>query len=163
MLTFTYLDKSKKDIFLPKLFEILYDNMKNIAPCELSFDEEKALWLSNVSPAIDKSPRQVILAFDEDILAGFMQYYVADEKLVIEEVQLSSKHQRTTAFFRMCKFLSSNIGESAKHIEAYADRRNTSSISMMKKLGMECLNTDNNSPYLHFRGSSEPIRKAINR
>lgn len=162
MLTFTYLDKSKKEFFLPKLFDILYDNMKNIAPSELSFDEEMDQWLSTVSPAIDKYPRQIILCFDEDI-AGFMQYYVTEEKLVIEEVQLSGKYQRTTAFFRMCKFLSANIGESTKYIEAFADRRNTSSISMMKKLGMECLNTDNNSPYLHFRGSSEPIRKAINR
>lgn len=162
MLTFTFLDKSKKELLLPRLFDILYDNMKNIAPSDLPYNEEKTLWLSTVSPAIDKFPRQVVIGSDDNILAGFMQYYTTAESLVIEEVQLASKYQFTTVFYRMCKFLSANIGDNTKYIEAYSDRRNTRSISMMRKLSMECLNADQKSPYLHFKGSLEPIRKALN-
>ena len=161
MLTFTHLDKSQKDIFLPKLFEILYSNMKDLAPSGLSYEEEKNVWLSNVSPAIDKPPRQIILCFDEDTLAGFMQYYVNGEKLVIEEAQLAEQYQRTTAFYRMCKYLCIDLPETVTIIEAYADNRNLDSISMMKRLGMEPKEPVGSSQYLHFKGTTEPLRKVL--
>lgn len=161
MLTFKYIDKSKKELLLPMLFDILYENMKDIAPSGLSYDEEKKLWLSNVSPAIDKAPRQIIMCCDSDVLAGFVQYYTDKERLVIEEVQLTKKHQRTMAFYRLCKYLSISLSENIKYIEAYADKRNLSSISMMKKLGCEMVESDNTSPYVYFKGTVEPIKKIL--
>ena len=163
MPTFTYLDKKEKDIWLPKLFDILYSNMKSIAPSSLTYDEEKNIWLSNVSPAIDKSPREIILCFDDDTLAGFMQYYVNGEKLVIEEVQLTDKYQRTTAFYRMCKYLCKNLPETISSIEAYADKRNSNSIAMMNKLGMKSEEAAEASPYLQFKGTTEPFRKVLDK
>ena len=82
ILTFSYLDKAEKEIWLPKLFDLLYDNKKAIAPSGLTYKEEKNLWLSNVSPAIDKAPRQIILCFDGDALAGFMQYYIRNDLII---------------------------------------------------------------------------------
>lgn len=163
ILTFSHLDKAEKEIWLPKLFDLLYDNMKAIAPSGLTYKEEKNLWLSNVSPAIDKAPRQIILCFDGDTLAGFIQYYIRNDLLMIEEIQLHRAYQRTTAFYRLCKFLQDSITESLSYIEAYADKRNTYSILIMKKLGMERLETDTHDPYLHFRGILEPIRKVLNK
>ena len=163
MPTFTYLDKIEKDIWLPKLFDILYSNMKSIAPSSLTYDEEKNIWLSNVSPAIDKSQRQIILCFDDDTLAGFMQYYENGEKLVIEEVQLTDKYQRTTAFYRMCKYLCNNLPETISSIEAYADKRNSNSIAMMNKLGMKSEESADATPYLHFKGTTEILRKVLSK
>ncbi len=159
MITFSHLDKSEKDIWLPKLFELLYVNMKVIAPSELTYEEEKKDWLSNVSPAIDKAPRQIIMCFDDDTLAGFMQYYIRNDLLMIEEVQLTDAYQRTTAFYRMCRYLKDKLPDEIKYIEAYADKRNLNSISIMKKLGMETVEDDKTSHFLHLRGATEQIKK----
>jgi len=163
MITFSHLDKSQKDIWLPRLFDLLYDNMKSIVPSGLTYEEEKNEWLSNVSPAIDKAPRQIILCLDRDNFAGFMQYYIRSDLLMIEEIQFAKAHQRTTAFYRLCKFLRNYIPESIKYIDAYADKRNANSVLMMKKLGMVELKTDNHDSYLKFRGILEPIRKALSK
>ena len=61
MLTFTYMNKNEKEKFLPQLFDLLYDNMREIAPTELSYEQEKEQWLGNVSPALDKPARQVMM------------------------------------------------------------------------------------------------------
>lgn len=141
------------------LFDLLYDNMKVIAPSGLPYEEEKNNWLATVSPAIDKAPRQVIMCFDNDTLAGFMQYYIRNDLLMIEEAQLAGAYQRTTAFYRMCKHLSGILPNNIAHIEAYADKRNLNSISIMKKLGMEIVEDDESSPFLHLRGYVNQIRK----
>jgi len=159
MITFLYLNKSEKDVWLPRLFDLLYDNMKSIAPSDLPYEEEKNEWLSNVSPAIDKAPRQIILCFDGDTLAGFLQYYIRNDLLMIEEVQVAKALQRTTAFYRMCKYLKDKLPDAIKYVEAYADKRNLNSISIMKKLGMEVIEDNENTPYLHLKGDVNHIRK----
>jgi len=163
MITFSYLDKSQKDRWLPKLFDLLYDNMSVIAPGNLTYEDEKNQWLSNVSPAIDKAPRQIIICTDDDIIAGFAQYYICGDVLMIEEIQLAKSYQRTTAFYRMCRYLYNNLPKNIKYIEAYADKRNLNSISMMKKLGMQIVEFEEASPYVHFKGTTEPLRKMLNK
>ena len=59
MFRFAYLDKQQKDIWLPQMFDLLYDNMRLIAPMDRPYEEEKQQWLSNVSPALKKAPRYI--------------------------------------------------------------------------------------------------------
>lgn len=67
---FCYLDKSEKDHWLPQLFDLLYDNMRSIAPSGLSYEQERKEWLAAVSPALEKAPRQIILCFVGEELAA---------------------------------------------------------------------------------------------
>ena len=85
MITFTYLDKTQKERWLPVLFDLFYDNMRHIAPSELPYEQEKKQWLTEVSPALEKAPRQIILCFADDALAGYVQYYTNGNLLMIEE------------------------------------------------------------------------------
>lgn len=133
---FCQLNKAQKEAWLPRLFDLLHENMHVIAPSGLSYADEKALWLSQVSPALEKAPRQIILCFSGEELAGFLQYYTRQELLVVEEVQLKKPFQGTFLFFRLCKFLASVLPEGPQIIAAYADRRNGRSIRLMEKLGM---------------------------
>ena len=87
---FCQLNKAQKEAWLPRLFDLLHENMHVIAPSGLSYADEKALWLSQVSPALEKAPRQIILCFSGEELTGFLQYYTRQELLVVEEVQLKS-------------------------------------------------------------------------
>ena len=86
MPTFTHLTKSEKDAFLPLLFDIFYNNTTELAPSEKSYDSQRDEWLSEVSPALDKEPRKVILCYYEDELAGFLMYY---QRLVMVYIQTS--------------------------------------------------------------------------
>ena len=83
-----FLDKSQKDRVLPALFALFYENMQPIVSFGRSYAAEEALWLQEVSPALDKAPRQIVLCWDGDRIAGYVQYYVREHMLMVEELQL---------------------------------------------------------------------------
>lgn len=159
MLTFTFLNKQEKETWLPRLFDLLYENMRAIAPSGLSYDAEKAQFLANVSPALEKAPRQIILCFSDGDLAGYAQYYTRDDVLMVEEVQLRKAYQRSFAFYRLCKHLLFILPPEIRYVEAYAEKRNAYSQNIMAKLGMEVLEED--GPFLHLRGELRSAKDAL--
>lgn len=154
-----FLDKEQDLHLLEQLFDLLYENMNTIAPSGLSYEEEKQQWLAEVGPAMKKPPRQIILMYLGDSLAGYMQYYIHNGIFMVEEIQLRKDCRATTLFHSLWKFVSSIIPEDTRTIEAYADRRNHHSRKLMQKLGMVPVEDDSCTPLLHFRGSLEHIRK----
>ena len=162
MVAFKFLNKSEKDSWLPRLFDLLYENMSGIAPSGRSYEQERAEYLFNVSPALDRAPRQIILCFVNGELAGFLQYYVRERTVMIEEVQLKKQYQRTTVFYRLCRHLMDILPEDLKYIEAYADKRNRNSLELMKKLGMVIIEEDE-GPFLHLRGNARQVKKILGR
>lgn len=150
-----FLDKGEKAVWLPRLFDLLYDNMHSIAPGVLSREQEAAQWLREVSAALDKAPRRIIMAFCGERLAGYLQFYTRQELLVIEEVQLKKEFQKTTAFLQLCRFLGENLPPEIRYIEAYADSRNVLSQKLMEKLGMRKIGEM--SEFVQFRGSFSSV------
>lgn len=157
MITFTYLDKTKKDRWLPILFDLYYENMQEIVPSELPYEQEKQQWMNQVSPALEKELRQVILCFTDKKLAGFVQYYTNKNLLMIEEIQIRKGYQCTTLFYGLCKSLAIRLPSEIESIEAYAEKRNTHSQELMQKLGMVQIEED--GPFVHLRGSAEKIHR----
>ena len=137
MITCSHMDKAQKETWLPALFDLYYDNMHPIAPSDLSYGEERYQWMSEVSPALDKAPRQVILCLKESNLLGYILYYTRGSLLMIEEFQLAPAYQKTLLFHRMCRYLYRNLPHGITHIEAYAHVRNTHSRHIMEKLGFQ--------------------------
>ena len=160
---YVFLDKGEKDKWLPQLFELYYENMSVIAPSGIPYEEEKKEWFANVSPALDKAPRQVIMCFDEGTLAGYIQYYTREKLLMIEEIQLKTQYQKTMLFYRFCRYLMQQLPEEIEWIEAYAEKRNLNSQKIMLKLGMETVEEACASPFVHLRGSSEIAKKFFGR
>lgn len=159
MFRFTYLNKQEKEYWLPQLFDLLYDNMKTIAPSGKSYEAEKAEWLGNVSAGLEKAPRQVLLCFAGGELAGFVQFYTRAELLMVEEVQLRKTYHRSFLFYRICKFLRNSLPTEITVVEAYAEKRNLYSQKLMQKLGMEVIAEE--GPFVHLRGQLEPMRKYL--
>lgn len=161
---FIFLNKSEKDYWLPQLFDLLHENMQNIAPSGLSYEQEKREWLDTVSPALEKAPRQIVLCFVSGKLAGYIQYYVREQMLMVEEIQLKKQYHRTMLFYRFCKFLMSVVPDNLQTIEAYAHKQNSNSIALMEKLGMQLCKTDPESPFVYMVGSAGMIfrRFALN-
>ncbi len=155
MITLSYLNKNEKEKILPKLFDLLYDNMREIAPNELTYEQEKKQWLGNVSPALDKSARQIVICFIDDKLVGYIQYYINAKLLMVEELQLKKKYHCTLTFYRFCKHFIGTLPDDIEYVEAFADKRNINSQTLMQKLGMELI--DNSSDFVHLRGNANEI------
>ena len=152
MFRFAYLDKQQKDIWLPKMFDLLYDNMRLIAPGDLPYEEEKQQWLSNVSPALKKAPRQVLLAFWKEELVGFIQFYTRQELLMVEEMQIQKEYQGTSLFYALCRFLGRNLPADIHYLEAFAHSQNLHSLKLMQKMGMNPIEDRHQQDFIHLQG-----------
>ena len=153
-----FLDKERELELLPGLFDLLYENMKDIAPSGMDYESEKAQWLSCVAPALRKEPRRVVLMFDGAELAGFLQYYVNSGVFMVEEIQIRKDCRASSLIAALWKFMSCTIPADTEFIEAYADHRNLKSRMLMQKLGMKPVGRTEDDRYIHFRGAY-PIGK----
>lgn len=157
MIEFKELNKSEKSSLIPLLFDIFYDNTTELAPSEKSYDSQRDEWMREVSPALNKEPRKIILCYSEGELAGFLMYYTRGALLMVEELQLKKKFQRTRVFYMLCKHMISILPREIATVEAYALKNNLNSQEIMKYLGMEFLPQESESPLVHLRGSAEKI------
>ena len=156
-----FLDKNSEMHLMEPLFDLLYENMGPIAPSGLAYEEEKQQWLSEVVPAIAKAPRQIVLMYDGEKLAGYLQYYINNGLFMVEEIQIRKDCRSTSLFAALWKFMGRVIPKDTHTIEAYADPRNLQSRRLMEKLGMQPLEDDACTPLLHFRGSMNRLRKVL--
>ncbi len=158
---FEILDKQEKALWLPSLFDVLYENMKMIAPSEETYEQQRAGWLAEVSGALEKAPRQIILCFSNGELAGFVQYYTRENLLMVEEVQLKAAYQRTMMFGCLCRFMVSVLPPQIAFVEAYAESSNLHSRRMMERLGMEYIHDETPPRFLHLRGDAKRIKELL--
>ena len=159
MILFSELDKANKDHILPIMFDILYQNMNSIAPSNLSYQKEKENYISTVSRAMNRDSRKVLLCTDNDSIVGYIQYYTSDDLLMIEEVQIIKRLQKTLLFYKMCRHLANTLPLTIRYIEAYADKRNIYSQRLMQKIGMKQTKTVCDPAFVHLRGNCAPLRK----
>ena len=157
MITCSHMDKAQKNHWLPIIFDLYYQNMHSIAPSSLPYSQERSVWLSEVSPAVDKAPRQIILCQKDDQLIGYIQYYTRGALLMIEEFQICSFYQNTLLFHRMCRYLGRQLPEEIRYIEAFADIRNHASLNLMKKLGFH--EAEHSSPFVHLRADFVEVKR----
>lgn len=154
-----FLNKETELNLLEQLFDLLYENMAEIAPSGLSYEAEKQQFLSNVRPAMEKGPRQIVLMYDGDALAGYLQYYINNGIFMVEEIQIRKGFRSTSLFAQLWKFMAGVIPVDTQYIEAYADKRNLPSRRLMEKLGMEPVKYCSYSHLLHFRGTLNELRR----
>lgn len=158
-----FMNPKEKDVWLPRMFTLYDSNMRRIAPSGLPFEREREAFLRELSPALDKAPRRVLLACSGDRLLGYIQYYTRDTLLMIEEVQVDREYHRTRLFYRMCCALIGALPHGIATVEAYADRRNLDSVVMMNRLGMKVIDDPSASPFLHLSGSAAGLYRRFTR
>ena len=154
---FEKLDKQKKCNILPVLFDIYYGNMSRICQTGNSYDIEREEWICEVSSALEKDPRQIILMYQGDDLAGLVMYYTRDDLLMIEELQLKEKYQRTLLLHRLFTYLTELLSSGCSRIEAYANEENYRSLSLMKYLGFNIVDKNERRKLFHLRAASVDI------
>ena len=158
---FEFMDKSRKEEWLPRLFEILHENMDPITPSGLGYDEDRTQWLSAVLPAVEKAPRQIVLMFAGNTLAGFFQYYVNGNFFMVEELQIDSQYQGTTLLYSLIRFLCPVLPGDAETIGAYAHKKNLRSQNVIQKLGLEKTPEKDDGDFEFYRGDLRPIKAKL--
>ena len=158
MFQYVYLNKAQKDLWLPKLFDLLYENMQVLLPNGAPYERQKQAWIAEVSPALDKPPRQVLMCLFGGDVVGYLQYYTRQDLLMIEEIQIKGAFQKTTLFRSICRELFVNLPAGISYLEAYADKDNRYSQKLMRKLGMYDI-TEADEEFVHFRGHVGPLLK----
>ncbi len=152
---FLFLDKQKFDVFLPRLFEILHSNMSLIAPTNNSYEDDFEIWSSHIIPAIQKEQRQIVLMCVESELVGYFQYYINSDtdSLMMEEIQIKKEFQGTGLFSEFYNWLIKNLPKDIMYVEAYANKKNLKSQSILKHLGLVESGENKNGNSFYFKGA----------
>ena len=155
MITCQYLDKNEVRRFLPQLFSILHENMSVIAPTGNTYEQDYALWSDAVGPAMQKENRQVVLIFSDDILIGYLQYYTNETTFMIEEAQIRSAFQGRGVIRSAFGFVAGFIPSNVRYAEAYANKKNTKSQSILERHGFARIGENKNGNSYHYQAECQ--------
>lgn len=160
-ISFRYLQKPSSPDILDEIFDILATNMRVIAPTGLTYEEDKAEWLSCVPPALEKEARQILLIYDQNELIGFFQYYVtADHSIfMMEEIQFKEAYHGSGLFGDLYRYLLPRLPADIQAVEAYADKRNVKSLAVLAHLGLSVIGENKNSISYRLRGSYAELKR----
>ncbi|MBR5948743.1 MAG: hypothetical protein IKZ82_08895 [Clostridia bacterium] len=161
MISFEYMAKSEADELLPRLFELLYENMNEIAPSGLSEEEELPGWLDAVGSAVQKEARQIVLIKDVEELVGYFQYFINDTTFMMEEIQFKRVYQGSGMFNELYAFLYETIKTFPEGVEAYSHKDNLKSQGILEHLGLSRIGENKNGSCFHYRGSCETMWKRL--
>ena len=154
MFEFKFADKLQIKLLLPDLFRILHSNMSIITPTNNSYNEDYEIWSSYIIPAIQKEERQIVLMFAESKLVGYFQYYINSDtvSLMMEEIQIIKAFQGTGLFSEFYNWLIKILPKNIMYVEAYANKNNYKSQSVLEYLGLVKLGENKNGNSFYFKG-----------
>ncbi len=136
MYQFKYADKQNIEETLPYLFDILHSNMSIITPTGNTYKNDLKEWLSNIIPAMQKEPRQIVLMFADSELIGYFQYYISSDSLMMEEIQIRNDYQGTGLFNLFYSWLIEKLPKNLKQVAAYSNKNNCKSQGVLEHLGL---------------------------
>lgn len=159
-MTFEYMNKKDFVSLSRQIFDILADNMTVIAPTGNSREADFNCWFSAVSDGLARDERQIILIKNGTEIIGFFQYYVSEDTLAMEEIQLNSEyHGKANIFRNLYGFLFENIPRDLKFVKAYANKQNEKSISILQRLGLKNSGENKNGNSYFFTGDFADLLK----
>ena len=160
-ISFRYLQKPPTPDVLDEIFDILATNMRVIAPTGLTYEEDRAQWMACVPPALTKEVRQIVLIYADEELIGFFQYYVTADHSVfmMEEIQFKPAYRGSGLFGELYRFLIPKLPADIVSVEAYADKRNAKSLSVLEHLGLTVIGENKNGISYHLRGDFARLKE----
>ncbi len=156
--TFQFFNRTQEEVILPQMFDILFTNMNKIAPTGDGYAKDKQEWIAYMTSEA-KNNQQIILMYVDEILSGYFQYSIINDTMLIEEIEVTPKFQRTLLFYSFIKYMSSIIPKSVIYIEAYVNKRNENSMVIAKKLGMQIMGENRTETSWHFHGKIKKYHK----
>ena len=152
-----FLDKSRKEEVLPGLFQMLAANMSQIAPTGNTLEEDFAAWKEALYPALDRKERQILLIRNAERTIGYFQYYVNEDRFMMEEIQIEKDFQGTGAFQQLYRFLAREIPAEIQWVCAYAHKNNHKSQGILNHLGLEIAGENQSGDCYFYKGDCQKM------
>lgn len=144
-------------VYINEMFEILSDNMNEIAATGNTFDEDFMSWSECVVPAIQAGRRNIILIFSEEKLCGFFQYFVSDTTFRMDEIQFRKEYHGSGLFSELYHYITTIIPPDTKFVDAFSRKENKKSQGILKHLGLKETDGSQNGNTLYFKGEYKTI------
>ena len=154
---FIYADKQDMERLLPLLFEMLHENMSKIAPTGNSYETDFRQWSECVAPAMSKEARQIVLMYDKNVLAGYFQYYINGDMLMMEEIQIREMYHGSGLFREFYSWLVGVLPDTVEYAEAYSHKSNFKSQAILEHLGLSRIGENKNGTAFHYRGKYKTL------
>jgi RimJ/RimL family protein N-acetyltransferase len=138
---------------IPRMFDILAENMRIIAPTGDSYEEDRKIWLAEAVPTFE----HVILIFDDDRLAGYFQYRLQDNTLRMDEIQFAKPYQGSGLFKRLYQYLTTIIPQDTQHVAACANKMNQKAQNILEYLGLQRIGENKNGKSFIYNGAYQAI------
>ena len=137
--------------------------MSAIAPTGNEYKDDLELWYNAVSEGLLKENRKIILMIsDNSELVGFFQYYTNKSLFMMEEIQICKAWQgKENVFRQLYEFVVPQLS-GIETIEAYADKHNEKSQSILVKLGLVVIGENKNRNSFRYRGNFSALLEWLN-
>ncbi len=137
---------------LPRLFEILYENMNPIDPVEDPFDEVCQSWSTLINQALDDPRRTLLVVREGEEIVGFFMYATNGVNFLMEEIQLIPRVQGTGVFRAIYAEVLPRLPKTVVTVEAYAHKKNLRSQGILTHLGLSVIGENQNGNSYRYRG-----------
>ena len=150
-ISFCFFDWARSEDILPQMFDILFTNMSKIAPTGNSYEEDKQMWLSSMTAGQGKE-KQILLMYVGEILAGYFQYCIDGDTMMIEEIEIVPDYQRTVLFYHFLKFVADILPKDIVYVSASINKCNSNSQRIAEKLGMKIVGENKSGRSWRYQG-----------
>lgn len=151
-MNFYFANKKHIKNILPKLFEILYSNMSIISPTNNTFEEDFNICLSYIVPALEDDNRHIVLMNIDNSIVGYFQYNINANSFLMEEIQIKKEFQGIGLFSNLYTWLVQKLPQNILAVEAYVNKHNFKSQSILEKLGLVNSGENTNGSSFYYKG-----------
>ena len=123
---------------LPRMFEIIAENMNEIAPTGNSLEQDRKLWTQAMLEELQKPGKRWVIVFSDDELAGYALYGICGDILHMDEIQVAKAQQGDGRMFPalLGKQLRDAQAAGVRKLYSYANERNEKSQGILRNLGL---------------------------
>lgn len=158
---FEYATKEHIEEILPLCFQILHTNMNVIAPTGNTYEKDFRIWFSHILPAMQKEPRRIVLMYNANMIVGYFQYYVSNNTLMMEEIQIKPEYQGTGLFRSFYTWLVNQLPKDIQFVAAYSNKNNIKSQNILEHLGLVKCGENKNGNSYYYKGDYADLLKVF--
>ena len=140
---------------LPRMFEIISRNMREIAPSGHTLEEDCISWTQAMHEELRNPEKHWILLFSSNTLAGYTLYRISGDTLYMDEIQVAKGFQGDGRAFPMLmgKLLEDARAAGVETLFSYANRQNIKSQGILGAMGLQVY--EETPRGLRYRGRAE--------
>ena len=151
--TFTYLSKQELLEMLPELFAVLSENMRQIAPTGNTYEEDYRCWRNYAVPEMEKESYKTVIMRAGDTFAGYFQYRIHEDSLMMAEIQFKKEFQGSGMFTAFYTWLVKQLTKDLAFVEAYTAKTNIKMQGILEHLGLSKAGENKNGRSFYYKGA----------